>query len=397
MGIIRAFTDAVGGTLADQWKEALTAAPFDEHVVVAPGVQRGDSRGRGVNTFGEEGVITNGSKIFVPENTAAFIFCQSAIEDILTEPGEYEFSEGQGSIFNGDSFASSIVEQVKDRIAYGGIAPNRKQVAFVNLREIRDIKFGTRGPQVYNDRFYGADLEVFAYGKFSIQICDIETFVRKFIPPGVYRYSFDDKNARSQIVAEFMQSLIVALNSLSSEYRIAQLPSQANSISQAVINDDRNAGTWPERFGFELRSVAIENIEFTPESRELVQQYASTRMNVSAYENVSQQAANMAAQQKIAEGIQNNGLGDGGGMIFGMNMAQAIDPRGVVQNVQQPQQTNAATFESQPSAQAAGAQSDGPMSLSEQVSLLKDLKELLDLGVLTQEEFDAKKKEIMGA
>lgn len=29
-------------------------------------------------------------------------------------------------------------------------------------------------------------------------------------------------------------------------------------------------------------------------------------------------------QQKIAQGIQNNGLGDGGGMIFGMNMAQNL-------------------------------------------------------------------------
>ena len=370
MGIVRAFTDAVGGTLADQWKEALTAAPFDEHVVVAPGVQRGDARGRGVNSFGEEGVITNGSKIYVPENTAAFIFCQSSIENILTEPGEYEYNEGQGSIFNGDSFSSAIFDQVKDRVKYGGIAPDRKQVAFINLREIRDIKFGTRGPQIYNDKFYGADLEIFAYGKFSIRICNIETFVRKFLPPGVYRYSFDDKNVRTQIVAEFMQSFIVALNSLSTEYRISQLPSQANAISQAVKHDGYNAGTWPERFGFQITSVAIENIEFSPHSRELVQQYASMRMNVAAYEGISQQASNKAAQQRIAQGIQNNGLGDGGGLLFGMNMAQGLNPNG---------QMNAQ-----------------PMSMDEQIETLKKLKDLLDAGILSQEEFDLKKREIMG-
>ena len=370
MGIVRAFTDAVGGTLADQWKEALTAAPFDEHVVVAPGVQRGDSRGRGVNTFGEEGIITNGSKIYVPENTAAFIFCQSSIEDILTQPGEFIYSEGQGSIFNGDGVGSAIFDQVIDRVKYGGIAPDRKQVAFVNLREIRDIKFGTRGPQVYNDKFYGTDLEIFAYGKFSVQICDIETFVKKFLPPGVYRYSFDDKNVRTQIVAEFMQSFIVALNSLSTEFRISQLPSQANTISQTVVSDAHNAGTWPERFGFQIKSVAIENIEFSPQSRELVQQYSSNRMNVAAYEGVSQQASNKAAQQRIAQGIQDNGLGDGGGMLFGMNMAQGLNSNG------------------QPNTQA--------LSLDEQIETVKKLKDLLDSGILSQEEFDAKKREIMG-
>lgn len=370
MGIVRAFTDAVSGTLADQWKEALTAAPFDERVVVAPGVQHGDSRGRGVNTFGEEGVITNGSKIYVPENTAAFIFCQSSIESILTEPGEYEYNEGQDSIFNGDSFGSAIFDQVIDRMKYGGIAPNRKQVAFVNLREIRDIKFGTRGPQIYNDMFYGTDLEVFAYGKFSIQICNIDTFVRKFVPPGAYRYSFDDKNVRTQIVSEFMQSFIVALSSLSNEFRIAQLPSQANAISQTVINDARNAGTWPERFGFQIKNVAIENIELTPQSRELVQQYAATRMSVTAYEGISQQASNKAAQQRIAQGIQDNGLGDGGGLLFGMNMAQGMNSNG---------QMNAPT-----------------MSMDEQIEAVKKLKELLDAGILSQEEFDTKKREIMG-
>lgn len=89
--------------------------------------------------------------------------------------------------------------------------------------------------------------------------------------------------------------------------------------------DRANAGTWNDRFGFEVSSVGIESIEFTEQSRQLVQQFASNKMNVAAYEGVSQQAGNMAAQQRIAQGIQDNGFGDGG-MLLGMNMAQAINP-----------------------------------------------------------------------
>ena len=96
-------------------------------------------------------------------------------------------------------------------------------------------------------------------------------------------------------------------------------------------------------------------------------------MNVRAYEDTSERAGNMAAQQKIAQGIQANGLGEGGGMLFGMNMAQAIGPQG------------------QP------AKSSAPeMSTDEKIETLKKLKELVDMGILTQDEFDLKKKELLG-
>ncbi len=49
-----------------------------------PGVLKDEDNGRGSNGRGSEGVITNGSKIYVPENTAAFIFNQSGIENIIS-------------------------------------------------------------------------------------------------------------------------------------------------------------------------------------------------------------------------------------------------------------------------------------------------------------------------
>ena len=76
--------------------------------------------------------------------------------------------------------------------------------------------------------------------------------------------------------------------------------------------DRANAGTWNDRFGFEVSSVGIESIEFTEQSRQLVQQFASNKMNVAAYEGVSQQAGNMAAQQRIAQGIQDNACAGAG-------------------------------------------------------------------------------------
>ncbi|ACV23612.1 Putative virion core protein (lumpy skin disease virus) [Slackia heliotrinireducens] len=369
MGVIRAFTGAIGGAFADQWKDIITAGAFDEHVVVSPGILRSTSNGRGTNMYGSDGVISNGSKIYVPENTACFIFSQSGIEEIITVPGGYEYRNGQESVFNGSSFTSAIFSQAKERLGYGGMSADYKQIAFVNLREIRDIKFGTKGAQVYNDYFYGTDLEIFAYGSFTVKVTNPVTFICNFVPANVTYYTFDDQKVRSQILAEFLQSFTVALNSLSSTYRISQLPAQANAIANTVANDNDNAGTWEERFGFKLTKVAIENIEFTEQSRELVRQYSENRMRVKAYDDVSQRASNIAAQQQIAEGIRDNGLGDAGGMIFGMNMAQGL---------------------------GSVAEQRPAMSFDEQIEQLKKLKELVDAGILTQEEFDVKKREIMG-
>lgn len=79
MGILQAIGGAVGGAFGDQWKDIITAGHFDEHTALIPGERRNTDNGRGSNGHGSEGVITNGSKIYVPENTAAFIFSQSGI------------------------------------------------------------------------------------------------------------------------------------------------------------------------------------------------------------------------------------------------------------------------------------------------------------------------------
>ena len=380
MGIFDAAFDSLGGVLADQWKDVVTVAPFDEHTAVAPGIRKSSQNGRGAN-MGAEDILSNGSIIFVPENTAAFIFSQAGIEQVITQPGGFEYRAGEASVFDEQDrrekgLGKIILDQAVDRIGFSGMSSEEKRIAFVNLREMRGLKFGTRGPLAYNDLFYGTDLEVFSYGSFSVQVSDPELFVRNFVPANVSSYSLDDPQARSQLLSEFLNSFIAAVNSLSATYRVSQLPSQTNEIAAAISSEDENAGTWPERFGLRLAAVAIENIEFSDESRELVRQFSEKKMGVRAYEDVSQRAANVAAQQMIAQGVRDNGLGDGGGMLFGMNLAQSLNPQ------------NASSPSSQGSPSAT--------SLDDQIETLKKLKDLLDLGILSQQEFDAKKREILG-
>ena len=238
MGIFDAAFDSLGGVLADQWKDVVTVAPFDEHTAVAPGIRKSSQNGRGAN-MGAEDILSNGSIIFVPENTAAFIFSQAGIEQVITQPGGFEYRGGEASVFDEQDrrekgLGKIILDQAVDRIGFSGMSSEEKRIAFVNLREMRGLKFGTRGPLAYNDLFYGTDLEVFSYGSFSVQVSDPELFVRNFVPANVSSYSLDDPQARSQLLSEFLNSFIAAVNSLSATYRVSQLPSQTNEIAAAI-------------------------------------------------------------------------------------------------------------------------------------------------------------------
>ncbi len=378
--MIQAFTGALGGTFADQWRDIITAGHFGEYTVVAPGVQMQGNNGRGTNFKGSVDVISNGSKILVPENTAAFVFNQAGIQEIITQAGGYEFRSGAPSVFSGDGFTSSIVNQVSERLAFGGQPSTQQWIAFINLREIRGIKFGTRGPLVYHDRFYGADLELMAFGTFSLQVVDPIAFVRGFLPPNTRYYAFDSAQARQQISSEFLQAFIVAVNSLSATHRISELPAHSGAIAALIADDESTLGAWIRRFGLDVVQVGIESIEFSPESRELVKRYSANKMSLSAFEGISQQASNVAAQQKIADGVQSHGLGDGAGLVFGMNLAQGLSAQAGAPVAQAPM---------------TSAPSAAP-SLDEQIEAVKKLKELLDAGILSQDEFNAKKKQVMG-
>ena len=123
-----------------------------------------------------------------------------------------------------------------------------------------------------------------------------------------------------------------------------------------------------------------------------LRQFAEQRMSVRAYEDVSQTAANIAAQQMIAQGVRDNGLGDAGGMLFGMNLASGLNP---VNASQAGAMLSGAPGTSAPQDGQPGDQS-APDDFASQLELLEKLKGLMDAGVVTEEEFAAKKRQILG-
>ena len=75
MGLIQAASGAIGGMLADQWKDFYTIPTgLPGTAAVFAAVPQGTNAGRGSNTKGSSNIITNGTKIVVPEGYGLLLF-----------------------------------------------------------------------------------------------------------------------------------------------------------------------------------------------------------------------------------------------------------------------------------------------------------------------------------
>ena len=93
------------------------------------------------------------------------------VVDYTAEEGYYTVNNSSlPSLFNGQ-FGDSLTESF-NRVRYGGITPGVQKVFYVNLQEIKGIKFGTRNPVNYFDNFYNAELFLRAHGTYSIKVTD---------------------------------------------------------------------------------------------------------------------------------------------------------------------------------------------------------------------------------
>ena len=88
MGLIKAAKGAVGGVLADQWKEYFYCEALPADVLAVKGQKRVNSA-RSSNTQGTDNIISNGSVIAVADGQCMLIVDQGKVAEVCAEPGEF--------------------------------------------------------------------------------------------------------------------------------------------------------------------------------------------------------------------------------------------------------------------------------------------------------------------
>ena len=340
MGLIKAVTNAIGKGLGEQWKEVFEANNMGDQTLFTKGIP---VRTDGSNKKGSSDIVTNGSVVHVLPNQFMMVVDGGKVVDYTAEEGYYTVNGSSApSLFNGQF--KDTLKDVFGRIQYGGTNPQKQEVFFINLQEIKGIKFGTPNPLNYFDVFYNAELFVKSFGSYSIKVTNPLLFWQQVIPKNKDYVTVDDVN--DQYLAEFLQGFSAALNGMSAEgIRISFLPSKTVELSkhmQTCLDED-----WNQSRGFEIDHVAVSSVSYTDESQQLI--------------NMRNQAAMLNdpglretyVQTTIAQGIKSAGENENGAGQAFVGVGMGLNAMGGLGAFSQ---TNAQQMQMQQQAQAAQAQ-----------------------------------------
>ncbi len=319
MGIIKAFFNAIGGNLADQWQEVLEADNMSDTTVFTKGVKVRTDR-RNNNKRGNEDVISNGSVIHVYPGQFMMLVDGGKVVDFTAEEGYYTVDHSAApSLFCGQ-FGESLKDAFR-RIKFGGTPSYAQKVYFVNLQEIKGIKFGTRTPVNYFDNFYNAELFLRAHGTYSIKITNPLMFYEEVIPKNADRVDINEIN--EQYISEFLEALTAAVNKMSADgIRISHVASKSRELSSYMASELDES--WNTMRGFEVQAVGIASVSYDEESKELINMRNKGAMlgDATVREGYMQgaMARGFEAAGSNSGGAMNAFLGMGVGMGAGGNM-----------------------------------------------------------------------------
>lgn len=387
MGFIKAFTGAIGGSFADQWKDfyiPMQGVPGTAAIFRA--IPQETNAGRGSNTKGSENIISNGSKIVVPEGTALITLQDGAITGCIAEAGGYIYSSedpNSKSMFSGDGILSSTLSQSWERFKFGG-QPGSQQLAFyVNLKEIPNNRFGTQSEIYWDDAYLNAQVGAITRGTYTLKIVDPILFIKNFVPANylqadapIFDFADMDNDAGAQLFNEVVSSLSAGFSNYTNDpskgNRITKIQGDQIGFAQSLSQAVEEAYQWRTDRGLEIVKVAIQAIEYDEDTKKLLS-------DVKKADALSGARGNSFMQQSVARGMQAAGENPNGGAGAMAFMGMGINAvGGAVGGLQQPTQPVNSVPQEDP------------------YEKLSKLKKMLDEGLITQEDYDEQKKKLLG-
>lgn len=334
MGLLKAGAGALGGVLADTWREFFYCDSLPPDVLAAKGVKRISDRGRSSNTKGESNIISDGSIIAVNEGQFMIIVEQGAIVDACGEAGQFVFDKStEPSLFFGqdglgDRFLKTF-ERIGSRFTFGGDTGKDQRVYFFNKKEIVGNKYGTASPVPFRvvDANIGLDVDISVRcnGEYSYRIVDPMLFYKNVCGNVEEPYTRD--NIDSQLKSELLTALQPAFARISAMgVRYSAVPAHTEELSAAL--NEVLSEKWSDLRGIEVASFGVNTIAASPEDEAMIKEL----QKAAVMRDPTMAAANIAAAQSDA--MRMAASNENGAMMgfMGMGMANAIggmNPQGL--------------------------------------------------------------------
>ncbi len=310
--------------------------------------------------------IATGTELLVRPNQVA-IFCKDGRVADIFGPGRYRLDPSRLPVLRNMDAGLSKLQR-----------PFQADIYFVSTAEIIDQKWGTPSPLVFRDKELGP-LRVRAHGTYSYRIDDPSVFFRKLVGhKEVYLSTEIEGQLRSLIVAGFMSFL--------SKSKVPFIDMAANQLSlSAELRHPLSVAF--RQYGLNLETFLIQGISLPPE----LQKYFDKAVSMKLSGNLKKFALFQAADS-LEEAAKHGGEG----------------LSDVIQATLDATQETSSPFSTDESTEwETAGQTDRDLPLGEGIPVvweetpshlraaLNVLKELLAKGVLTEEEFERKKRTLL--
>jgi len=291
--------------------------------------------------------IKNASKLIVGPGQGCVFVYEGKVQSVLMQEGMTELKTAN------IPFWTTVTKFMQ-----GFVSEHKVGIYFFKMTKILDQKWGTNSTIKYEDPKYKFPVGLRAFGNYSFRISDPKNFFVNVVG-GANPFYADD--IRAVIVARLVQPLTDFL--ATSKFTYTEIDANREEISagmQTILTAEF------EKFGFILEDFRVEGTTFDEETMKRINRIA----DISAEAIAANSAGVSFTQLQQLEALKNASKNEGGaGMMMGMGVGM-----GFGQNM-----TNV----------AAGQPAEDP-SIK-----LKKLKQMLDDGLITQEDFNEKKKDIL--
>ena len=319
MGLIKAGMGALGGTLADQWKEFFYCEAMPANILATKGHKK--VTGRSSNYKGDENIITNGSMIAVADGQCMLIVEQGKVVEVCAEPGEFLYdSSTEPSIFSGklgDSIGK-VFSNIGKRFTFGGEAPKDQRVYYFNTKELVGNKYGTASPVPFRvvDQRAAIDIDVGirCFGEYSYHIANPLLFYTNVC--GNVSEDYDRSNLDSQLKTELLTALQPAFAKISEMgIRYSALPGHTLELADAL--NEQLSGKWRDLRGIEIVSFGVSSVTADEEDEKMLKELQRN----AAFMDPTRAAAHLVGSQGDAMKMAASNQGGAAMAFMGMNMA----------------------------------------------------------------------------
>ncbi|CAM3743953.1 SPFH domain-containing protein [Mucilaginibacter galii] len=292
--------------------------------------------------------IKDASKLIVAPGQGCILVYQGKVTGVLQQEGTYTLQT------DNDPFITTLF-----KLMQGFESEHKLKIYFYRKAAVVNQGWGTSTRVKYEEPVYKFPVSLGAYGNYSFIITDATLFLTQIAGMAD---AYTTAQAQMLIQSRIEQQLTVTL--ATTAFGVLQIDSKLNQLAdelKAQLN-----GTFAE-LGFQLANLQVQGASFDQQTQQQINQIANARAGKLAAEQAGLNYTEMEKLQALRDAASNESGTAGAGLQI--NLGNSLGN----------------SFE-----QTSPKTGDEPFDA---VTQLQKLKTLLDQGIITLEEFEAKKKQ----